>query len=205
RTFLDWEAVLLDIGPGDTLTVSYRHGGESRTARLAVTDLPTMLAEKVSVLGGMKVVTVTAAVRAERGIQSDHGALIYDIPDEMQQATGLASGDVILQINRARVSSAEDLRRAFTAAAGAGAATVWFERGGARASICSRCTRFPAPVRRRWTSCRRTQASSRRRQRERKSNSRNRRRRSWWTATTAWAPWPACSVGSQRRRSTSPR
>ena len=130
RTFLDWEAVLLDIGPGDTLVVSYRHEGESRTARLAVTDLPTTLAEKVAVLGGMKVVTVTAAVRAERGIQSDHGALIYDIPDEMQQATGLSSGDVVLQINRVRVASAEDLRRAFTAAAGAGAATVWFERGG---------------------------------------------------------------------------
>ncbi|PYO26969.1 MAG: hypothetical protein DMD73_10920, partial [Gemmatimonadetes bacterium] len=81
-------------------------------------------------LGGMKVVTVTAAVRAERGIQSDHGALIYDIPDEMQQATGLRSGDVILQINRVRVSSADDLRRAFAAAAGAGAATVWFERDG---------------------------------------------------------------------------
>jgi serine protease Do len=130
RTFLDWEAVLLDIGPGDTLIVSYRHKGEGRTARLAVTDLPTTLAEKVSVLGGMKVVTVSAAVRAERGIQSDHGALIYDIPEEMQQATGLASGDVILQINRVRVASADDLRRAFTAAAGAGAATVWFERDG---------------------------------------------------------------------------
>src|SRR2546430_441088 len=130
RTFLDWEAVLLDIRPGDTLTVSYRHRSERRTARPAVPELPTMLAEKVSLLGGMKVVTGTAAVRAERGIQSDHGALIYDIPDEMQQATGLTSGDVILQINRARVSSAEDLRRAFTAAAGAGAATVWFERGG---------------------------------------------------------------------------
>src|SRR5690349_7898930 len=130
RTFLDWEAVLLDIGPGDTLTVSYRHGSEARTARLAVLDLPTTLAEKVSVLGGMKVVTVTAAVRAERGIQSDHGALIYDIPDEMQQATGLQSGDVILQINRVRVSSADDLRRAFAAAARGGAATVWFERAG---------------------------------------------------------------------------
>src|SRR6266581_4107934 len=34
RTFLDWEAVLLDTGPGDTLTVSYRHAGESRSARL---------------------------------------------------------------------------------------------------------------------------------------------------------------------------
>src|SRR5437762_4496583 len=130
RPFRDSQAVMLGTGPGQPLSVSYRHGGENRSARLAVTDLPTMLAEKVSVLGGMKVVTVTAAVRAERGIQSDHGALIYDIPDEMQQATGLASGDVILQINRARVSSAEDLRRAFTAAAGAGAAAVWFERGG---------------------------------------------------------------------------
>src|SRR5437660_759409 len=130
RTFLDWEAVMLDTGPGDTLTVSFRHGGESRNARLAVTDFPTTLAEKVAVLGGMKVVTVTPAVRAERNIQSEHGALIYDLPDEMQEATGLQSGDVILQINRARVSSADDLRRAFAATAGAGAVTVWFERAG---------------------------------------------------------------------------
>jgi len=130
RTFLDWEAVMLDTGPGDTLTVSFRHGGESRNARLAVTDFPTTLAEKVAVLGGMKVVTVTPAVRAERNIQSEHGALIYDLPDEMQEATGLQSGDVILQINRARVSSADDLRRAFAATAGAGAVSVWFERSG---------------------------------------------------------------------------
>ena len=130
RTFLDWEAVMLDTGPGDTLTVSFRHGGESRSARLAVTDFPTTLAEKVAVLGGMKVVTVTPAVRAERNIQSDHGTLIYDLPEEMEEATGLRSGDVILQINRVRVSSADDLRRAFAATAGAGAVTVWFERAG---------------------------------------------------------------------------
>jgi len=130
RTFLDWEAVLLDTGPGDSLTVSYRHAGQPRTARLTVTDLPTTLAEKVAILGGMKVVTVTDAVRAERGIQSDHGALIYDIPNEMQQATGLRSGDVVLQINRAKIAGAEDLRRAFSTAAGGGAVTVWFERGG---------------------------------------------------------------------------
>ncbi len=130
RTFLDWEAVMLDTGPGDTLTVSFRHGGEGRSARLAVTDFPTTLAEKVAVLGGMKVVTVTPAVRAERNMQSDHGALIYDLPEEMEEATGLRSGDVILQINRVRVSSADDLRRAFAATAGAGAVTVWFERAG---------------------------------------------------------------------------
>src|SRR5256714_8303351 len=48
RTFLDWEAVLLDTGPGDSLTVSYRHAAQPRTARLTVTDLPTTLAEKVA-------------------------------------------------------------------------------------------------------------------------------------------------------------
>ena len=131
RTFLDWEAVMLDTGRGDTLSVSFRRGGgERRSARLLVTDFPTTLAEKVAVLGGMKVVTVTPAVRAERDIQSDHGALIYDLPDDMEEATGLRSGDVILQINRVRVSSADDLRRAFAATAGAGAVTVWYERSG---------------------------------------------------------------------------
>src|SRR5438093_6354704 len=128
RTFLDWEAVLLDTGPGDTLVVSYRHGGQSRTARVPVSDLPTTLAEKVSILGGMKAITVTPAVRAERNIQADHGALIHDIPEEMQQATGLQSGDVVLRINRTRVETADDLRRAFSAAAGGGAVVVWFER-----------------------------------------------------------------------------
>jgi len=128
RTFLDWEAVLLDTGPGDTLVVSYRHGGQARTARVPVSDLPTTLAEKVSILGGMKAITVTPAVRAERNIQADHGALIHDISEEMQQATGLQSGDVVLQINRTRVETADDLRRAFSAAAGGGAAVVWFER-----------------------------------------------------------------------------
>ncbi|HYK82609.1 MAG TPA: trypsin-like peptidase domain-containing protein [Gemmatimonadales bacterium] len=130
RTFLDWEALLLDTGPGDTLTIAYQHAGETRTARLGVVDLPTTLAEKVAVLGGMKAVTVTAAVRGERNIQSDHGALIADIPAELEQDTGLRSGDVILQINRTRVASAEDLRRAFAAAVRSGAVTVWFERAG---------------------------------------------------------------------------
>src|SRR5438093_12078788 len=98
----------------------------------------------------MKVVTVTDAVRAERGIQSDHGALIYDIPDEMQQATALRSGDVVLQINRAKIAAAEDLRRAFSRAAGGGAVTVWLERGGrlGRPASYGRWTCGPAAWRR---------------------------------------------------------
>ena len=130
RTFLDWEAVLLDAGPGDTLVVSYRRGGRDRSARLVVADLPTTVAEKVSVLGDLRAVTVTPQVRQERDVRSERGALIYEIGPEAQQATGLRPGDVVFQINRVRVDSAEELQRAFRDAAGAGAITVWFERRG---------------------------------------------------------------------------
>ena len=130
RTFLDWEAVLLDTGPGDSLVVAFRRGGRTQTARLGVTDLPSTLAEKVSILGGLQAVTLTALIRQERSIQTERGALIYNMGEEAQRATGLRQGDVIFQINRQGVGSAEDLKRVFTAASGTGPVTVWFERGG---------------------------------------------------------------------------
>ena len=130
RTFLDWEAVLLDTGPGDSLVVAYRRDGRAQTARLGVTDLPSTLAEKVSVLGDLQAVTLTALIRQERRIQTERGALIYNMGDAAQRGTGLQPGDVIFQINRQGVGTAEDLRRVFAAAAGAGPVTVWFERGG---------------------------------------------------------------------------
>jgi serine protease Do len=130
RTFLDWEAVLLDTGPGDSLVVAFRRDGRTQTARLSVTDLPSTLAEKVSVLGDLQAVTLTPQIRQERSIQTERGALIYNMGAAAQQATGLQPGDVIFQINRQGVGSAEDLRGVLAAAAGAGPVTVWFERGG---------------------------------------------------------------------------
>jgi serine protease Do len=130
RTFLDWEAVLLDTGPGDTLVVRSRRGERDRTSRMVVADLPTSVAEKVSVLGDLKVLTVTPAVRQERSIQVDQGVLIADLSIESQRATGLQPGDVIFQINRQKVGEAEELQRMFNAAKGGNALTVWFERRG---------------------------------------------------------------------------
>ncbi len=130
RTFLDWEGVLLDAGPGDTLSVTYLTGSERHTARLTVADLPTSRAEKVSVLGDIQAVTVTPAIRQERNIQAQQGVLIYDIGQEAQQATGLQPGDVVFQVNRQRVATAEELKRSFTQATGGGAISLWFERAG---------------------------------------------------------------------------
>lgn len=128
RTFLDWEAVLLDAGPGDTLSVTLRRDGRERSVRLPVTDLPSSSAERISVLGDLQVITVSPAIRQERGIRSEAGALIYEIGPETQGATGLQPGDVIFQINRQRVRDADDLRRSLRSAEGGGAVTVWFER-----------------------------------------------------------------------------
>jgi len=130
RTFLDWEAVKLDVSPGDTLTVVVARGGRPRSARLTVADLPTATAEKVDILGGLRLVTVTPAVRQERGIRSESGALIYDIPGETARQTGLRTGDVIRQINRTTVADAADVERLVRAAQGRTALQVFFERDG---------------------------------------------------------------------------
>lgn len=130
RTFLDWEAVLLDIGPADTLIVRSKRGTRDQTMRMVVADLPTSVAEKVSVLGDLEVVTMTPAIRQERNIQVEGGVLIHQLGAASQRATSLQPGDVIFQINRQRVTDAAELQRAFRAATGGNAITVWFERRG---------------------------------------------------------------------------
>jgi serine protease Do len=131
RTFLDWEGVLLDTGPGDTVAVSYRRNGATRVVRLGIVDLPTSVAEKVSVLAGLRAITLTPAVRQERGVQSRQGALVFEVAPDIQRVTQLRPGDVVFQVNRAAVRGAEDLQEAFKQAAGRGAITLWFERRGA--------------------------------------------------------------------------
>ena len=131
RTFLDWEAVLLDIGPGDTLVVKSKRGGRDQTSRVLVADLPTAVAQQVSVLGDLKVTTMTAAVRQEKNVEVEQGVLITALGTESQRATGLQPGDVIFQVNRQKVADAETLQRVFRAATGGSAVTVWFERRGA--------------------------------------------------------------------------
>jgi serine protease Do len=130
HTFLDWEALKLDLSPDDTVSVVVARGNRSRTVTLRVEDLPTARAAKVDVLGGLRLVTVTPEVRAERGIQSEAGALIYDLPQETQSQTGLRPGDVIRQVDRTPVTRAEDVERAFNGARGRAAIRVFFEREG---------------------------------------------------------------------------
>ena len=129
RTFLDWEAVKLDVGPGDPLRVQYLRRGTARATDMRVGALPTSEAERISVLD-LELITVTPAIQQERGLQQPFGALIYTIGEAARRATALRSGDVILLINRRRVQDAEEVRDILGRAAGQEAIQVYFERGG---------------------------------------------------------------------------
>jgi serine protease Do len=109
RNYLDWEAVKLDLHVGDAVDVLVRSGRSSIRRRIVTGDLPTVTAEKITVLQDLQLVNVTPAVQAERGIRSEQGALIFRISPQVSRATGLEAGDVILAINRSPVRSAAEV------------------------------------------------------------------------------------------------
>jgi serine protease Do len=109
RNYLDWEAVKLDLHVGDGVDLSVRSDGGTVRRRIVTGDLPTVTAEKVTVLQDLQLINVTPQIQAERSIRSDRGALIFRISPQVSRATGLREGDVIVGINRSAVRTAEQV------------------------------------------------------------------------------------------------
>ena len=130
RNVYDWQAVLLDTRPGERLSLVLRRGNDRREASVVVADLPEVTAPKVEVLRELQLVTLTPAIRSERGIGSRAGALVYSVTQRMSDQLGLLAGDVIVQVNRTSVSNAQEVQRALDYYAGRGPIRLYFERGG---------------------------------------------------------------------------
>jgi serine protease Do len=109
RNYLDWEAVKLDLHVGDAVEVAVRNGSGTARRRIVTGDLPTVTAEKITVLQELQLINITPAIQAERGIRSPQGALIFRISSQVSRATGLQAGDVILAINRSPVRTASEV------------------------------------------------------------------------------------------------
>ena len=109
RNYLDWEAVKLDLHVGDAVELAVRRGEQVTRRRVVTGDLPTVTAEKFTVLQDLELVNVTPAVRAERGLRSEAGVLIFRISPPVSRATGLQEGDVILAVNRSAVRAASQV------------------------------------------------------------------------------------------------
>ena len=78
----------------------------------------------------MELVTLTPAIRAERGIRSAQGAVIYQLTQRVADDLGLQNGDVIVQVNRTPVASADQAAKAIDYYGGRGPIQLFFERGG---------------------------------------------------------------------------
>jgi serine protease Do len=109
RNYLDWEAVKLDLHVGDVVQVVVRSGNANRSRRIVTGDLPTVTAEKITVLQDLQLINVTPAIQAERSIRSEQGALIFRLSPEVSRATGLQAGDVILAVDRTPVRNASEV------------------------------------------------------------------------------------------------
>jgi serine protease Do len=130
RNSFDWDAELLDLRVGDQVPLVVKRGARELPVTVTIADLPEVSAAKVAVLKELELVSLTPAIRADRGIRSPRGALIYNLSERVSDELGLEKGDLIVQINRIPVESANDAAHALDAAAGRAIIHMFFERGG---------------------------------------------------------------------------
>jgi serine protease Do len=123
RTVLDWEAAMLDARVGQPLAVRTARN----TVRVVPRDLPSLAAERVQALSDFELVTLTPAIRAERGLVSESGALIVKLSDAARNV-GLRQGDLILQINRWRIHTAKEAADLLKRLADQGSTRIIYER-----------------------------------------------------------------------------
>ena len=126
HTPLDFESILLDMRAGESIAVGIE--GRSSAVTLVSEGVPSVSADRVTALEQMQLVTVTPGIRAERNLRYESGALILSIESQLESRIGFRAGDVILRIDRAGVTSAEQAATIFRRASGN--MTVYIERNG---------------------------------------------------------------------------
>ena len=130
RNPYDWEAVLLDLRVGESVALKVRRGAREFDAQVTVQDLPEVSAPRVQVLRELELVSLTPAIRAERSIRSEAGALVMRVGQNTADQIGIQPGDVIVKVNVTQVKSAEDVARALEQYASRGAIRMYVERNG---------------------------------------------------------------------------
>jgi len=126
---LDWEGVLLDLRAGDELSLTVQ--GQPRPVRLRAVPYPSVTAARVTLFRDIELISVTPQIQLERGLVSQDGALVTEISPELASRLGLRNGDVIIQMNRTRIRSADDAARFFEGLTGQrGRVVVYLERKG---------------------------------------------------------------------------
>jgi serine protease Do len=130
RNPYDWEAELLELRVGETVELTVRRGSRDQQVRVRVRDLPEVGAERVAVLRELELISLTPAIRAERGLRAERGAVVASVTDWVSQDLGIRGGDLIIQVNRTPVTDAQQAARVLEYYIGRGPIRMFFERNG---------------------------------------------------------------------------
>ncbi len=130
RNPYDWEAELLELRVGETVDLTVRRGSRDQKVSVRVRDLPEVGAERVAVLRDLELITLTPAIRAERGLRGERGALVATVTEGVSQDLGIRGGDLIIQVNRTPVTDAQQAARVLEYYIGRGPIRMFFERNG---------------------------------------------------------------------------
>jgi len=128
RNFLNWERLLLDLAPGDSLQLSVSRADGVHNVVLVASDLPSVTAERV-MLRDLSLITVTAAIQAERQLATPRGALVVAAGPSWQRSLGIQNGDVIIQVNNYSIATADQVGQVFAWLRGKGGVRIFFTRG----------------------------------------------------------------------------
>jgi serine protease Do len=130
RNMFDWEGEMLELRVGEPATMVVRRSGADETVSLTPADLPEVGAQRVEVLRDVQLITLTPAIRQERGIRSSRGAVVVNASERVMDQLGVLPGDVIIGVNRTSIGTAEDVARAIDSLAGRGVIQLTIERRG---------------------------------------------------------------------------
>lgn len=130
RNPYDWEGALLSLRVGDRIPITVQRAGRESVVEVTIADLPEVSAPRIQVLRELELVTLTPSIRAERGVRAAKGALVFRVSPRVAEELGLQRGDVVVQINRAPVESADDAARALDYYSGRGPIRMFFEHAG---------------------------------------------------------------------------
>lgn len=129
HTVYDWEAERLELRVGEQVPLRIRRGSWEMNVNVEVADLPEVNAPRVTVLREIELLTLSPAIKVERGIRSARGALVSRVSQRVAEQLGLQEGDVIVQINRIPINDAQSAAQALNATGRSGV-VMYFERGG---------------------------------------------------------------------------
>lgn len=102
---LDYEAVMLELTAGSSVDLFVE--GRNAPYRFEASSLPSRSAERMTIFGGLELVTLDPGIRAERRVRSEEGALIVSVSGQLGRQLGFQVDDVLLRINGVRTPTAQ--------------------------------------------------------------------------------------------------